>query len=179
MERFRRDPDAPGPWAYEDDPKPDDDHRVIPLKEVKHLMKWMLTTSIPRNVDHPSALFDPLARKFIAVTREQLGITTHREDIAIDVDGLLIECRWMPETREAELVGGPRDGAIFELEDHSFKNGLKFGELDHGGYRAWTAEPIDEAAETPIEPLPLRIRLYLVTGWHEARRRWVMTDAGS
>lgn len=106
-----------------------------------------------------------LARQVVAEL-QAIGLDAHLDSAEAEIHftsssvpsrfATRIEARWWPSTTEVSLLGGPRDGDLLVVEKRCLIEGLR----------------MYVASASMFEQAP--ILRYVVTGWDDVNRRWVM-----
>lgn len=115
---------------------------------------------------------EQLARQVVAGL-QTIGLDAHLDSAEAEIHftsssvpsrfATRIEARWWPSTTEVVLLGGPRDGDLLVVEKRCLGDGLVLlqpsPQLD------------SEGDDDPLYHNKIR---YVVTGWDDVNRRWVM-----
>ena len=78
--------------------------------------------------------------------------------------GLLIQARWFPAHGIVELLGGPRDGDVMEVQPQVIGQPLLFPML---------LDPVGYLDGGKLDPVPTRNLEYRPAGWREETRSWI------
>ncbi len=138
----------------------------------RHVVPAVQAAEVPR-----ASLDQPAARGLIREAASRYGVLLDAQDVHVaekrareddspwSPEFVVLDAYWSPSAPRAEILGGPLDGALWQIERVA---AIRFPALEPSGPGDWDAEATEPAAIVPYQ-------VYVIPpgGWREEDRSLV------